>query len=40
VQAPNEKETNANCENADNQGDQHRRNNCEFHRRGALLVEA
>jgi hypothetical protein len=40
VLAPNEKESNAQCERADNQGDKHWRNNCEFHRRGALLVEA
>ena len=40
VQAPNEEESNAQRERADSHGDKHRRNNCEFHRRGALLVEA
>ena len=40
VQAANEKKSNAQRERADSQGDKHRRNNCEFHRRGALLVEA
>ncbi len=40
VQAPDEKESNAQCERADSQGDKHRRNNCEFHGRGALLVQA
>jgi hypothetical protein len=40
VQASNDEQANAHCERADNQGDKHRRNNCEFHSRGALLVDA
>jgi len=39
VQAPNEKESDAQRKRADSQRDKHRRNNCKFHRRGALLVE-
>src|SRR5437879_1729943 len=40
VQAPDEKETDTQRDRADKHRDKHRRNNCEFYRRGALLVAA
>jgi hypothetical protein len=40
VQAPNQKETDAQGDCADDQRDKYRRNDGEFHRRGALGVES
>jgi hypothetical protein len=40
VKAPNQKKSDAQSESADKKGDKHRRDNCEFYRRGPLLVEA
>ena len=39
VQAPDEKERDTQRDRADKHRDKHRRNDCELHRRGALLVE-
>ena len=40
VKAPNEKETNAQCQRAEEQRDENGCDNCEFDRRGSLIVEA
>lgn len=40
VQASNEKESNTQRHRADKQRDKHRRDNCEFYRRGTPLVNA
>lgn len=39
MQAPNKKQSHTQCQRAYEQGDENRRHNCEFYRRGALLVE-
>jgi len=39
VQAPNEKKSHTQCQRAYEQGDENGRDNCEFYRRGALIVE-
>ncbi len=40
MQAPNQKKTDTQRDCADKQRDKYGRNDCEFHRRGAPLVEA